>query len=88
MEYRLLRAKYSTTDQQWDFHRRVVERVAQLPGIENAALARAVPYSGNGGSLRFTPPAAQPLRLAKANSRRQYSTPSRSTTSTQWLSRF
>jgi putative ABC transport system permease protein len=51
MEYRLPRNKYGSADAQWDVHRRIAERVSHVPGIEQAALASAVPFSGNGGRL-------------------------------------
>jgi len=53
LEYRLPQNKYSTATQQWDFHRRVVERLQTVPGVERAALARAIPQSGNGSSIGF-----------------------------------
>jgi putative ABC transport system permease protein len=51
MEYRLPRNKYGTADEQWDVHQRIAARVAEVPGIEHAALASAVPFSGNGGRV-------------------------------------
>ena len=51
LEYRLPRNKYSTPAAQWDVHRRIVERVAEVPGVEAAALAGALPFSGNGSRL-------------------------------------
>ena len=53
LEYRLPRNKYSDADQQWNFHRAVIERIAQVPGVTVAALARAIPQSGNSGSVGF-----------------------------------
>jgi putative ABC transport system permease protein len=51
MEYRLPRNKYANADAQWAVHRRIVERVSEVPGIDRAALASGVPFSGNGGRL-------------------------------------
>src|SRR5262249_43434456 len=53
MEYRVPRSKYSTGDQQWNFHRQVVDRVRSLLGVESATAVLALPYSGNGGTSRF-----------------------------------
>jgi predicted permease len=51
LEYRLPRNKYAQPAQQWDVHRRILERVAQVPGVEKAALTSALPFSGNGSRL-------------------------------------
>lgn len=51
LEYRLPRNKYAEAPQQWDVHRRILERVANVPGIERAALASAIPFSGNGNRV-------------------------------------
>jgi putative ABC transport system permease protein len=48
-EYRLPRGKYNSSEAQWDFHRQVVERVSAVPGVQSVALARAAPFSFNGG---------------------------------------
>ncbi|MBM3787811.1 MAG: FtsX-like permease family protein [Acidobacteria bacterium] len=58
MEYRVNRAKFASRQQQWEFHRQVVESVKEIPGVRSAALARAVPSSGNGGSIEFRLPGA------------------------------
>ncbi|HEY0006259.1 MAG TPA: ABC transporter permease, partial [Pyrinomonadaceae bacterium] len=50
MEYRLPTNKYPKGEQQWDFHKRVVERVREVPGVQSAAIVRGLPFSGNGGS--------------------------------------
>jgi predicted permease len=51
MEYRLPRNKYGSADEQRDVHQRIAARVAAVPGVESAALASAVPFSGNGGRV-------------------------------------
>lgn len=56
MEYRVNRAKFASRKEQWEFHRRVEEGIKAIPGVRVAGLARAVPYSGNGGSIEFEPP--------------------------------
>jgi putative ABC transport system permease protein len=53
LEYRLPRNKYQTPKQQWDFHQRVVEKVAATPGVEVASLAASAPQSGNGAFVGF-----------------------------------
>jgi putative ABC transport system permease protein len=56
MEYRLPRNRYSKGDQQWKFHREVVGRVANVPGVESAAVVRGLPFSGNGGTVTYQVP--------------------------------
>ncbi len=51
LEYRLPRNKYRSADDQWTFHRQVVDRLAAVPGVEVASLAASVPQSGNGAFL-------------------------------------
>jgi putative ABC transport system permease protein len=53
LEYRLPRNKYQTAAEQWGFHRRVVEAIAGVPGVETASLARAAAQSGNGGYVGY-----------------------------------
>lgn len=55
MEYRVPRNKYPEPRQQWEFHRRVVERVRAVPGVEAAAAVLALPHSGNMGTTTFVP---------------------------------
>jgi putative ABC transport system permease protein len=50
LEYRLPRNKYKNDEVQWNFHRQVAERVAQIPGVKSASLVRGLPFSGNGGT--------------------------------------
>jgi putative ABC transport system permease protein len=56
LEYRLPRNKYSKVDAQWNFHRQVTERVAEIPGVQSVALVRGLPFSGNGGSAAIILP--------------------------------
>jgi len=56
MEYRLPQNKYPEGSQQWAFHREVVERVRQVPGVLSASVLRSLPFSGNGGTATFTLP--------------------------------
>jgi putative ABC transport system permease protein len=68
MEYRLPKSRYAKGEQQWAFHREVVERVGHLPGVESAAVVRGLPFSGNGGALTYmvpgqpAPPPGQELK--------------------------
>ncbi len=56
MEYRLPRPKYKEPEIQWNFHRQVVERLQEVPGVESAALVRGLPFSGNGGTSKIILP--------------------------------
>ncbi len=56
MEYRLPRNKYPQADSQWNFHRQVVERVREVPGVKSASLVLGLPFSGNGGTTSFVLP--------------------------------
>jgi len=72
LEYRVPRNKYPKGEQQWNFHKQVVERTSALPGVKSAAVVRGLPFSGNGGSTNFVlldraePPAGEEPR-AQAN---------------------
>ena len=50
LEYRLPRSKYTQADAPWNFHRQVLDRVQQIPGVKSAALIRGLPFSGNGAT--------------------------------------
>ncbi|HEY0169827.1 MAG TPA: ABC transporter permease [Pyrinomonadaceae bacterium] len=56
MEYRLPRNRYAKGEQQWRFHREVAGRVANVPGVESAAVVRGLPFSGNGGTVTYLVP--------------------------------
>jgi putative ABC transport system permease protein len=77
LEYRVPRNKYPQPAQQWAFHKDVVERVRQLPGVESAAAVGALPHSGNMMTTGFVPshqadlPAGQEPR-AQLNRADQY----------------
>jgi putative ABC transport system permease protein len=60
MEYRLPRNRYAKGEQQWAFHREVVERVRRLPGVESAAVVRGLPFSGNGATVTYNVPGQAP----------------------------
>jgi putative ABC transport system permease protein len=70
MEYRLPQNKYPEGRQQWEVHRRIVERVREVPGVRSATLVRALPFSGNGGSAELEivgQPAPEKPPRARAN---------------------
>jgi putative ABC transport system permease protein len=50
LEYRLPRNKYQQNEAQWNFHRQVVERIREVPGVKSVSLVGGLPFSGNGGS--------------------------------------
>ena len=52
LQFRLPAAKYAEPAQIARFFDAAVEKVAALPGVRGAALARAVPYDGNGAPAR------------------------------------
>jgi putative ABC transport system permease protein len=56
LEYRLPRNKYSQNEAQWNFHRQVVERIQEVPGVKSASLVRGLPFSGNGGTASIILP--------------------------------
>ena len=60
LEYRLPRTKYNEPAAQWNFHRQVVERLQQIPGVQSASLVRGLPFSGNGGTTAITLPDREP----------------------------
>ncbi|HEU5238911.1 MAG TPA: ABC transporter permease [Pyrinomonadaceae bacterium] len=56
LEYRLPRSKYKEVAAQWNFHRQVLDRIQEVPGVQSVALVRALPFSGNGGTTAITLP--------------------------------
>ena len=59
-EYRLPRNKYKEPEAQWNFHRQVVERIKEVPGVQSASLVRGLPFSGNGGTTSIILPDREP----------------------------
>ncbi|PYR43974.1 MAG: hypothetical protein DMF93_01580, partial [Acidobacteria bacterium] len=53
LQFRLPPTKYPTPDDIARFFRAAIERVRAVPGVESAALVRAVPLSGNGGTIGY-----------------------------------
>jgi putative ABC transport system permease protein len=56
LEYRLPRNKYTEPAAQLNFHRQVVERLQEIPGVQSASLVRGLPFSGNGGTASIVLP--------------------------------
>jgi putative ABC transport system permease protein len=69
LEYRLPRNKYPQREVQLNFHRQVVERIQEVPGVVSASLVMGLPFSGNGGTTpiilpeRAIPPKGQEPRV-------------------------
>src|SRR5262249_57349977 len=53
LEFRLPQPKYPKPEDIARFFKRAIERVRAVPGIESAALVRAVPFSGHGGTVGY-----------------------------------
>ena len=53
LEFRLPQSKYSKPEDIARFLSAAIERVRAVPGVESAALVRAVPFSGNGGTVGY-----------------------------------
>ena len=53
LELRLPQAKYRQPESIATFFRQAIERVRAVPGVQSAALVRAVPFSGNWGSTNY-----------------------------------
>jgi putative ABC transport system permease protein len=60
LEYRLPRTKYKEPASQWNFHKRLVEQLQQVPGVQSASLVRGLPFSGNGGTVTIVLPDREP----------------------------
>jgi predicted permease len=60
LEYRLPRNKYKEPSTQWNFHRRVIEQLQQVPGVQSASLVRGLPFSGNGATTAIILPDREP----------------------------
>jgi putative ABC transport system permease protein len=48
LEYRLPRTKYPEPRAEWEVHRRIVESIREVPGVQSVALVEGLPFSGNG----------------------------------------
>ncbi len=53
LQFRLPQTKYSKPDDIARFFKSAIERIREVPGVQAAALVRAVPFSGNGGTIGY-----------------------------------
>jgi len=61
LEYRLPRSKYKNVEAQWNFHRQVMDRIQEVPGVQSVALVRGLPFSGNGATTAIILPDREAL---------------------------
>jgi putative ABC transport system permease protein len=53
LQFRLPQNKYAKPEDIARFFKSAIENVRAIPGVESAALVRAVPFSGNGGTVGY-----------------------------------
>jgi len=53
LQFRLPQSKYQKPEDIARFFKSAIERVRAVPGVQSAALVRAVPFSGNGGNVGY-----------------------------------
>ena len=69
LQFRLPQSKYSKPEDISRFFKSAIENVRAIPGVQSAALVRAVPFSGNGGLIGYAVdgrPAPDPAQLPQA----------------------
>jgi predicted permease len=69
LQFRLPQNKYPKPEDIARFFKAAIEEVRAVPGVQSAALVRAVPFSGNGGTVGYEPegkPAADPASLPQS----------------------
>ncbi|HEX7136355.1 MAG TPA: ABC transporter permease, partial [Vicinamibacterales bacterium] len=69
LQFRLPQGKYPKPDDIARFFKTAIEQVRAVPGVQSAALVRAVPFSGNGGTIGYEAegrPAAEAASLPQA----------------------
>jgi putative ABC transport system permease protein len=69
LQFRLPQTKYPKPEDIARFFKNAIERVRAVPGVESAALVRAVPFSGNGGTVGYAVegrPAPEPALAPQA----------------------
>ncbi len=69
LQFRLPQSKYSKPEEIARFFKGAIEKVRTVPGVQSAALVRAVPFSGNGGLTGYAvegKPAPDPAQLPQA----------------------
>lgn len=66
LEYRLPRNKYPAPADQAAFHEEVIRQARALPGALHASAVRALPFSGNGGTVSYLTDLAAPDAAAES----------------------
>jgi putative ABC transport system permease protein len=69
LQFRLPQTKYTKPEEIARFFKSAIENVRAVPGVQSAALVRAVPFSGNGGTTGYAvegKPAPDPAQLPQA----------------------
>lgn len=69
LQFRLPQTKYATPQDIARFFKSAIEHVRAVPGVQSAALVRAVPFSGNGGTTGYLvegQPAVEPGAMPQA----------------------
>src|SRR5262249_5028934 len=69
LQFRLPQNKYPRPEDIARFFKTAIERVRSVPGVESAALVRAVPFSGNGGTVGYVvegTPVSDPAQMPQA----------------------
>ncbi len=69
LQFRLPQSKYPKPEDIARFFKSAIEQVRAVPGVQAAALVRAVPFSGNGGTIGYVAegaPAPDPASLPQS----------------------
>ena len=69
LQFRLPQSKYAKPEEIARFFKGAIEHVRAIPGVQSAALVRAVPFSGNGGLTGYAvvgKPTLDPAQLPQA----------------------
>jgi putative ABC transport system permease protein len=69
LQFRLPQTKYTKPEDIARFFKGAIENVRAVPGVQSAALVRAVPFSGNGGTTGYAvegKPAPDPAQMPQA----------------------
>ncbi len=69
LQFRLPQNKYPKPEDIARFFKTAIEQVRAVPGVQSAALVRAVPFSGNGGTIGYVAeggPAPDPAALPQS----------------------
>ena len=65
LQFRLPQSKYPGPEDIARFFAAAIDRVRAVPAVESAALVRAVPFSGNGGTIGYAVDGAPPVDPAQ-----------------------